>query len=42
MPHIDPPNYRQQRALDAIDRAVMDFDIALRTRTRDWGGAPGA
>jgi hypothetical protein len=35
MPHIDPPNYRQQRALGAIGRAVMDFDIALRARTRD-------
>jgi hypothetical protein len=30
MPHIDLPNYRQQRALDAIDRATVDFDIAIR------------
>jgi FMN phosphatase YigB (HAD superfamily) len=30
MSHFDPPNYRQQRALDAIDRAAIDFDIAIR------------
>jgi hypothetical protein len=27
----DLPNYRQQRALDAIDRAALDYDIAIRT-----------
>jgi hypothetical protein len=30
MPHVALPNYRQQRALDAIDRAAIDFDIAIR------------
>jgi len=30
MPHFDLPNYRQQQALDAIDRAAVDFDIAIR------------
>jgi hypothetical protein len=30
MPYADLPNYRQQRALDAIDRAAIDFDIAVR------------
>ena len=31
MAHLEPPNYRQQRAMDAIDRAAIDFDIAIRT-----------
>jgi len=31
MPHVDLPNYRQQLALDAIDQAALDFDIAIRT-----------
>jgi len=31
MPDVDLPNYRQQRALDAIDRAVIDLNIAIMT-----------
>jgi len=31
MPHVAIPNFRQQQALDAIDRAATDFDIAIRT-----------
>jgi hypothetical protein len=31
MPHVTLPNFRQQQALDAINRAVVDLDIAIRT-----------
>lgn len=35
MPHPVVPSFRQQRALDEIDRAAIDFDIAIRTRAPD-------
>jgi hypothetical protein len=31
MPHVTLPNFRQQQALDAIDRAVVDLNIAIGT-----------
>ena len=31
----DLPNYRQQQALDAIDRAAINFDIAIRAHAPD-------
>jgi hypothetical protein len=30
MAHILPPNYRQQRALDAIEHAATDCGIAIK------------
>lgn len=35
MPHIIPPNYRQQRALDAIDHAAIDFGIVIEAYAPD-------
>jgi hypothetical protein len=35
MPHPVVPSFRQQRALDEIDRAAIDFDIAIRTHAPD-------
>ena len=35
MPHMAPPNYRQQRAIDAIDRATVELSIAIRTHAPD-------
>lgn len=35
MPHTAAPNYRQQQAIDAIDRAGVDFVIAIKTHAPD-------
>ena len=35
MPHMAPPNYRQQRAIDAIDRATVELSIAITTHAPD-------
>ena len=35
MPHTAPPNYRQQRAIDAIDRATGELGIAIRAHAPD-------
>jgi hypothetical protein len=35
MPHPVLPNFRQQRALDEIDRAAIDFDITIKTYAPD-------
>jgi hypothetical protein len=35
MPQPAPPNYRQQRAIDAIDRATADLTIAIKSHAPD-------
>jgi hypothetical protein len=35
MPHMAPPNYRQQRAIDAIDRATVELSIVIKTHAPD-------
>jgi hypothetical protein len=35
MPHIAPSDYRQQRAIDAIDRATVDLGIAIKAHAPD-------
>ncbi len=35
MPQIATPDYRQQRAIEAIDRAAVDLGIAIKAHAPD-------
>jgi hypothetical protein len=35
MPHIAPSDYRQQRAIESIDRAMVDLGIAIKVHAPD-------